>query len=171
MFDINRFSLSTKNATWKSLPVVLGTSATGYFHETISSGNSSVSVMDTSYEEAPGIKPFSMFTENNFIKFVDPDDSTKYAWARITSVANFGTLSSGLTTSTGPFKLSAPIQDGWKAAEYIATMRKTLDTTEITPVSNEMTNKRTFGLGYDSDSDKWYVIQNQNLNKSYNYIF
>ena len=166
LFDINRFSLSTKNATWKSLPVVLGTSATGFFHETISSGNGTVSIMDTRYPAESEQKVFSMFTENNFIKFVDPDDSTKYAWARITSVANSGTLSSGLTTSTGPFKLSAPVQDGWKAQEYIATMRKTLDPDEIIPVSNEMTNKRTFGLGYDTDIDRWYVIQNQNLNKT-----
>jgi len=170
LFDVNRFSLATKNAIWKSLPVVLGTSSTGYFHETITSGDSTVDVLDNSFVYTSGaltgVRPFRMFTENNFIKFVDPDDATKYAWARVTSVANFGRLSSGLTTATGPFSLSAPIQDGWKAEEYIATMRKTLETTELNAVSSEMTNKRSFGLGYDADIDQWYVISYQNLNRT-----
>jgi len=165
LYDINRYSLASKNAIWKSLPVVLGTSATGYFHETVSTGDSTVDVLDRSYSDN-GTKIFAMFTENNFIKFVDPDDASKYAWARITGVANDGRLHSGLTTATGPFSLSAPIQDGWKAVEYIATMRKIIQPAEITSISSEMTNKRTFGLGFDSDKDTWYVIDNADLNKT-----
>ena len=165
LYDINRYSLATKNAIWKSLPVVLGTSNTGYFHETVSSGSGTVDVLDRAYSDN-GTKIFAMFTENNFIKFVDPADASKYAWARITGVANDGKLHSGLTTATGPFSLSAAIQDGWKASEFIATMRKVLLTTEITSISNEMTNKRTFGLGFDSDKDQWYVISNADLNKT-----
>jgi hypothetical protein len=164
LYDINRYSLASKNAIWKSLPVVLGTSATGYFHETVSTGDSSVEVLDTSYSDN-GTKIFAMFTENNFIKFADPDDASKYAWARITGVANNGTLHSGLTTATGPFSLSAPIQDGWKAVEYIATMRKIIQPAEITSISTEMNNKRTFGLGFDTDKDTWYVIDNADLDK------
>jgi len=170
LYDINRFSLDTKNAIWKSLPVVLGESATGYFHETISSGDSTVDVLDRQFKYEggvnDGVRPFRMFAENNFIKFIDPDDATKYAWARITGVANDGKLHSGLTTATGPISLSTPVQDGWKAAEYIATMRKVLVTSEVAAVSAEMAAKRSFGMGYDSDVDEWYIIQYQNLDKT-----
>lgn len=158
--DVNKFDISSKNARWKSLPVVLGEAQTGYFLETTSDIGNAV-VMDTSF----GLG-FEEFAENNFIKFVDPDDSTKWKWTRIVSVANNGQLSSGLTTSTGPFKLAAPVQDGWRADEYIATMRKVINTSEKSDIRAEMSNKRTFGLGFDPAQDRWYVILNADLDKT-----
>ena len=158
--DVNKFDNSTKNAVWKTLPVVLGEGSTGYFLETTSDPGNSV-VMDTTF----GLG-FEEFAENNFIKFVDPNDSTKWKWTRIISVANNGQLSSGLSTSTGPFRLSAKVQDGWRAEEYIATMRKIIATTEKAEIRAEMQNKRTFGLGFDPARDRWYVILNANLKKT-----
>ena len=156
--DINQFDLTTQNAIWKTLPVVLGTNATGYFHETTSdAGNTSV--LDTRY---PG---FEMFAENNFIKFADPIDASKYKWARIVGVANSGTLHSGLSTATGPIKLSTPVQDGWKVTEYIATMRKTPNQSEITAITAKMNSKQQFGLGFDISNNSWYVIDKIDLDK------
>lgn len=158
--DVNKFDIVTKNAIWKTLPIVLGTGQTGYFLETTSDAGNSV-VMDTSF----GLG-FEEFAENNFIKFVDPTDSTKWKWTRIVSVANNGQLSSGLSTSTGPFKLAAPVQDGWRASEYISTMRKLINTSEKTAIRSEMSQKRTFGLGFDPERDRWYVILNADLDKT-----
>lgn len=158
--DVNKFELKSKNAVWKTLPVLVGAGQTGYFLETTSDpGNSSV--LDTSFGAG-----FEAFAENNFIKFVDPDDVTNYKWTRIVSVANNGLLSSGLSTSTGPFKLATPVQDGWRADEYIATLRKIINTSEKTTIRNEMSNKRTFGLGFDPELDQWYTILNADLNKN-----
>jgi hypothetical protein len=156
-YDNNHFDLSTKNAIWKTLPAVTGKANTGYFTETTSDpGN--VSIMTTEYQSG-----FEAFEPNNFIKFVDTTDVSKYKWARIVSVHDNGTLYSGLTTSTGPFALSAPIQDGYRAEEYIATMRKLLNADEKRLITAEMTNKRTFGLGYNATLSRWYVIQNKDL--------
>ena len=158
--DVNKFSIRTKNAVWKTLPVLTGAGQTGYFLETTSDlGNSSV--LDTSFGAG-----FENFTENNFIKFVDPDDATNYKWTRIVSVANNGLLSSGLSSSTGPFKLATPVQDGWVADEYIATLRKIINMSEKNAVRTEMSNKRTFGLGFDPALDQWYVILNADLDKT-----
>jgi len=163
--DVNKFDISSKNAIWKTLPVLLGEGQTGYFLETTSdNGNSSVLATDTG-NVSNGIT-FREFASNNFMKFVDTEDATKYKWTRIVSVANNGRLSSGLNTSTGPFQLAAPIQDGWRATEYIATMRKTLSDGEKAAIRAEMGNKRTFGLGYNPELDRWYVILNENLNKT-----
>jgi len=157
--DIDKFNIKTKNAVWKTLPVVTGTNQTGYFLETTSDpGNSSV--LDTSFGFG-----FEEFAENNFIKFVDTNTPSKYKWTRIVSVANNGLLSSGLSTSTGPFKLAAPVQDGWRAEEYIATMRKVINTSEKVAVQNEMKNKRTFALGFDPALNRWYVILNADIDK------
>lgn len=155
----NKFDISAKRAIWKTLPVVSGTSLTGYFEESISDpGNTSV--LDNTYSG------FEMFNENTFMKFVDPADQTQYKWARIVSVDNNGTLSSGLSTSVGPFLLSSNVQNGWQPREYIATMRKTFTTSEKTLIKDEMDNKRTFGLRYDTEADVWYVISNENLDKT-----
>lgn len=155
----NKFDLSGLGTIWRTLPVVSGTSLTGYFDETISDpGNTSV--LDNTYSG------FEMFNENTFMKFVDPADQTQYKWARIVSVDNNGTLSSGLSTAVGPFLLSTDVQNGWQPYEYIATMRKTFTTSEEALIKAEMDNKRSFGLRYDTDADVWYVIANEDLDKT-----
>ena len=155
----NKFNISGLGTLWKTLPVVSGTSLTGYFDESISDpGNTSV--LDNTYSG------FEIFNENTFMKFVDPADQTQYKWARIVSVDNNGTLSSGLSTAVGPFLLSSDVQNGWQPYEYIATMRKTFTTTEETLIKAEMDNKRSFGLRYDTSADVWYVIANEDLDKT-----
>ena len=158
--DTQKFDLSTRNAVWKTLPVVFGTSSTGYFEETTSDpGNINILVNSVG-------GGFEMFTENNFIKFVDPQAQSNYKWVRITNVVNNGALSSGLTTATGPFRLSAPVQGGWRADEYIATMRKVFSSAEVFNIKQEMDNRRTFGLGYEPELDSWYIIPNADLDKT-----
>ena len=93
-------------------------------------------------------------------------DIAKFKWVRIVSIDNNGTLSSGLSTSVGPIKISAKVDHGWKAMEVIATIRRTFLNTEVTAIITELENKRTFGLGYEPTDDSWYVIANADLNKT-----
>ena len=153
-----KFDLNFKSATWKVLPVVSGENNTGYLEE------SATAVTGTPLNNTNPL--FKMFVEGNFIKFADPTDPAQYKWVRIVSVANNGLLSSGLSTSTGPIRLSAPVQNNWQAVEYISTMRKTFTSQEVNVIKEEINNKRTFGLGYDPDADIWYVISNENLNRT-----
>jgi len=162
-YNDSKFDISSINATWKSLPIVSGLSLTGYFEETISSpGNASI--LDNTYSG------FELFTENNFLKFVNPADQSQYKWVRIVRVNNNGTLSSGLSTATGPFQLSSAIHTGWRPYEYISTIRKTFSASEETLIKAEMDNKRSFGLRYVPDTDVWYVIANENLDKTSEWV-
>jgi hypothetical protein len=156
--DRFKFDLTFKSVTWKTLPAVSGENSTGYFEETVTNPTGAPLNNTNSL--------FKMFVENNLIKFSDPVDPVRTKWVRVVSVRNNGLLSSGLSTSIGPFALSAPVQNNWVATEYIATMRKVFTSSELAQIRNEIENKRTFGLGYDPDAETWYVIANEDLNKT-----
>ena len=153
----NKFSLKEKDIKWKTLPVTTGKSSTGYFVEKATSSNESILRNDHT--------SFMMFQENNFLRFENPVDPSQWTWARITRIDNNGLLSSGLSTSQGSFTMSDKIQHDWKITEYISTVRKEFNTVEKTNITDELENKRTFGLGFDTAKDSWYVISNANLDK------
>jgi hypothetical protein len=153
----NKFDLSGLNARWMTLPVTTGDSLTGYFLEDQTGTDN---ILDASSPL------FQMFKESNFVKFADPSDISKVKWVRIVSIDNNGLLSSGLSTSVGPVKISAKVDHGWKAMEVIATIRRTFLNTEVSAIVSELENKRTFGLGYEPTDDSWYVIANADLNKT-----
>ena len=151
------FDTSGRTINWNTLPVKTQ-NTTGYLTETtLVSGVTTTSVLINNTAET------SMFKENNFIKFVDPNNIADYKWVRITKIDNNGQLSSGLSTSTGPISLSSTVENGYKANEIIATLRKTFTATEQTTIINEINNKRNFGIGYDPSADEYYIVQNQNL--------
>ncbi len=151
------FDTSGRTINWATLPVkTLG--STGYITESTSAdGSVTTSVLINTTAET------SMFKENNFVKFVDPNNVADYKWVRLTKIDNNGQLSSGLSTSTGPITISSTVTNGWKANEIISTLRKTFTATEQTAIINELNNKRNFGLGYDPATDEYYVVQNENL--------
>ena len=166
----NSFDLETLDITWRPLPVA-NEGTTGYMTETssVTSGGSE-SVLTNTY------LTFKQIQENNFIKWVNPNDVADYKWVRIVREENAGLLTSGLSTAKGPWTLSASIPTGWKAHEIIVTLRKKLQGTEIISVQSQLENKKTFGLGYTPTyvsstllADSWYVIENENLDKTSNY--
>ena len=151
------FDTSGRTINWATLPVMTS-NTTGYLTEnTSASGVVTTSVLINATAET------SMFKENNFVKFVNPADVSKYKWVRLTRIDNNGQLSSGLSTSTGPITVSSTITNGWKANEIIASLRKTFTATEQTAIITELNAKRNFGLGYDPSLDEYYVITSQNL--------
>ena len=151
------FDTSGRTINWATLPVKTF-NTTGYITEqTVASGVATTSVLINTTAET------SMFKENNFIKFANPNNVADYKWVRITRIDNNGQLSSGLSTSTGPITLSSSIQNGWRANEIISTLRKTFTATEQTAIISELNAKRNFGLGYDPAIDEYYIVQNENL--------
>ena len=151
------FDTSGRTINWATLPV-MATNTTGYLTETtVASEVATTSVLINITAET------SMFKENNFIKFVNPNDIAKYKWVRLTRIDNNGQLSSGLSTSTGPITVSSTITNGWKANEVIAGLRKTFTATEQSAIITELNAKRNFGLGYDPSLDEYYIIQNENI--------
>lgn len=157
--DPEKFNIDQLDITFKTLPVITGKSQTGYFTETSSVPGTENVLVNT-------FTSFKMFQENNFLKFVNPQDESQTSWARIVQVDNNGALSSGLSTASGSFTISDKIQHDWKVYEYLGTMRKEFNDSEKTSISAEMESARTFALGYDTELDSWYVIQNENIDKT-----
>lgn len=155
----NKFDLSSLNVRWKPLPTE-AKSATGYMTETTSDIGGETNIMVNT------LVAFKWFQENNFIKFVNVSNLSDYKWVRIVSVTNDGSLASGLSTSVGPWTLSAEIDDNWRAEEVIVSLRKTFTDIEAQEIKDQMDAKKTFGLGYDVALDDWYIIENKDLNKT-----
>lgn len=152
----NIFDIRSLSIFWKSLPVVTGTSRTGYFTET-SSTPGTENILVNYYHL------YKMFQENNFIKFENPTDASDYVWARIVTIENNGQLHSGLSTATGPFYLSTAIKHGWQAVDFISTMRKEFLLPEQNAIITKVQEKTKFGLGYDVLTNQWYTIDSNNL--------
>jgi hypothetical protein len=155
----NKFDLSSLNVRWKALPAE-PISATGYMTETTSDVGGETNIMINS------VLNFTWFQENNFIRYVDVSDISNYKWVRITAVTNGGALSSGLSTSVGPWTVSAEITDNWRADEVIVTLRKTFSDIEALAIKDQMDGKKTFGLGYNIELDNYYIIENKDLDKT-----
>ena len=161
------FNLESLDIKWKPLPVA-PEGSTGYMTETTSvSAAGSEQILTNVYET------FKQIQENNFIKFVNPTDPADYKWVRITKESNAGLLSSGLSTSIGPWTLSDAVPLNWLAYEVIMTLRKEFDTGEISAIQQKIEDKKTFGLGYTLSNrsttllaDRWYTIDNENLDKT-----
>ena len=150
-FDLTSTSRGiATNFTWNPLPLE-AKSQTGYITETFSDGNA-VSIMTNDQDDT------KRFQENNFIKWVNNNDSSEYIWARIVKVTNNGALVSGLATSTGSWTMSTEIPQGWIATECVTSIRKIFTEAEATAIQNAVENRTTFGLGYDARLDSFYII-------------
>ena len=156
-FIPTKFATDTLNIRWKPLPVA-NQSTTGYMTETFSSSNAVVMVNNTASTK--------VFQENTFVKFVDPTNIANYKWVRITGIQNNGALSSGLSTSIGPWTLSDSVNSDWRADEVITSLRKSFTTSEQTEIESALANKSTFGIGFDLTDQSFYIISNADLLKT-----
>ncbi len=159
----DRFRLDLYNIRWNPLPVA-PTSDTGFMTETYSDSGAK-NVLTNVYTL------YSFLKENNFIKFVNPSNPSDYKWVRIISVVNNGLLASGMSTSVGPWQLSDEVPLDWVAEEVIVSLRKLFNSQEATNISSAISNRETFGLGYDLLLDNWYIIESQDLNKTGDFAF
>tara|TARA_R110000803_G_scaffold25524_4_gene60985 strand:- start:790 stop:5001 length:4212 start_codon:yes stop_codon:yes gene_type:complete len=152
------FRYETQDAVvWNPLPLS-ESSKTGYISEQFTDGNRNVLVNT--------LVATSMFKENTFLKFVDPSDLAGYKWVRIVNIENAGALSAGLSTSVGPITLSDEVDASWEVREVIVSMRKLFSTAEIGGASGfetAITNRETFGIGYNLQTDTWYKIPSTEL--------
>ena len=111
--DETKWELTGANIRWMTLPTVVSDSVTGYFLEDKTTIDSILLTNNNA---------FKMFAPNNYLKFVNPADVSQYKWVRIVSIDNNGGLSSGVSTSVGPIKISERIQQGWRADEFVSTI-------------------------------------------------
>ena len=152
----NRFNLALFNVTWQTLPKT-PSSETGYMTETITQGGTISDVNNTN----PTLK---VIQAGNLIKFVDPTDATNFKWVKIISIRDNGRRISKSSNIIGPFTLSESVDTGWLGTEVIATLRKLFFEAEAQAISDRIKAKETFGVGYNSSSNYFYVITNNDIN-------
>lgn len=150
--SLSSFTFSQTDAvTWNPLPT-RASNKTGYLTEKFSTGENNILLNNFGITRK--------LVENNFVKFVNPNDLTEYKWVRITNVRYNGQLTSGINTSRGPWTLSEEVAAGWLLLEVIVSARKQFTEQEINDIVNEIGQRRSFALGYNLTGDNWYVINN-----------
>ena len=149
---------SSDNVVWNPLPSAQK-SKTGYMTEQFSTGSRNVLV-----NNIPG--KTEILKQNNFIKWINPASPEEYKWSRIVNVDNNGLLSAGLSTSTGPWTLSEEVPAGWRATQVIVTLRKLFSISEASDIEAQIRARNTFGIGYDLQSDTFYIIPGNDLTTS-----
>lgn len=158
-FQSSKFDQFNNNVRWRPLPVTTDASQTGYFDETGSTGSSTPNILVNTDPR------YRTFRESNFLRLVNPANSTQRRWVRIVRADNNGALFSGSSAQIGPFGLSAPVPPGWRVDETIASLRKVFNQAEADAISQEIQAQRSFGLGYDLGADQWYIINSVDLNR------
>ena len=129
---------------------------TGYLTEKYSTGDRNVLLNNTTKTRRLQV--------NNFVKFVNPNDSGDYKWTRILSIENNGLLTAGVTTGKGPWTLAEEIPAGWVLRDVIVSLRRQFTITETETVEKLIRDRKTFGLGYNLNQDRWYTIPASSLN-------
>lgn len=147
--NTNVFDLSSLNLTWNTRPAKVKND-TGYFFD----GVSAINVQFSQYQYIrPGAK----------IKFMNPVNATDQIVVVVKSIVNFGLPINTAITTIGPIELSAEVPNNWKAVSVIPAFRTELTEQEVLNIVAEMDLINPFGIGYDLDLDKWYVITGDNL--------
>tara|TARA_B000000557_G_scaffold73172_2_gene58080 strand:+ start:5277 stop:9740 length:4464 start_codon:yes stop_codon:yes gene_type:complete len=151
----NKFLLDQYGIKWNTLPKT-DRNDTGYLTETFTNVGT-VSDVNIANPNLALIQP------GHLIKFVDPNDITKYQWVKIVSIRDNGRRVSSSTTADGPFRLSENVKDGFLGNEIITTLRTRFYEVEQARLKTAIERKQTFGLGYDATADLFYIINNNNL--------
>lgn len=102
----------------------------------------------------------SYIKEGCLIKFMNS------GWAGVVSIIGQGDgiSSSGiLANGQGAVTLDTNVTSGDLVQSIISAWRTTFNNEEIASIATQIDRKQTFGIGYNTDSAKWYVISNDDL--------
>jgi hypothetical protein len=100
-------------------------------------------------------------TSGSLIKF------SQSGWTSVVLVIGSGTgsnLTGMVTPGVGAVTLASAIANGDQIVSIYPAFDTTLNSVEITNITNALNLKQTFGMGYNTLTNLWYIIQNNNLN-------
>lgn len=142
----------TQRYVWRTLPNQLyGTS--GYFYDTVT--NKVLKVAGS------GEDHYAKFIRNNSVIKLG-DGSGNIIWATVKDVFNDGYVDPTIT-SNGAISLSNVVRNGWYLISVIPGFRKNISDSEAFDISQVLENNRSFGLRYDYMTDKWIIIEQDNI--------
>jgi len=107
----------------------------------------------------------SYFTPNDLLT-TTPDETTKnYIWAKVISITGDGSNGGqgALSNGNGPILISKQIPSGSIIEEIIPAFESILPIAIQSEMVDIITATRNMGLGFDSTTREWYIIEDSNL--------
>ena len=150
----NTFNIEGFDISWNTLPKKTSGNS-GYLTETYTT--------NTAVDLNTANNLFKIIQPGNVLKFHNPNDISEFIWAKVVSISNNGVRQASSTAVTGPIGLDRNIPNGWKTNEVIVVLRKTLFVLEKTELAEAIARKETFGLRFDPITNRYYIIENNNL--------
>lgn len=105
-------------------------------------------------------------------KFISQGALVKFKKAGWVTVNNVdGTGAAFLNSNEGPVRLNEVVETGDSAIRLLPTIRRELSVAEYDMLTQLISAKRTFGMGWDFVERKWYFIDSAKMNLSGSYDF
>lgn len=163
-------SVSSLNITWKKTTTATN-QTTGYF---VNEFEFPISVSSFTQGLMKYVEPGALvkfeppagryFDKDNNIKLGSPStlgDKT-YIWTKVISVVEDGTVVDTVT-GLGPITFNDNIPEGVKLVQIIPILNTSIVPDVVNQIVDQAFSYKTFGLRYDTDSRRWRVIINNNL--------
>lgn len=105
-------------------------------------------------------------------KYITPGALVKFkkaGWITVNLVE--GTGATFLNTNEGPVRLNEVVDTADVALRILPSLRRDFNTIEYEQLANQINARRTFGIGWDFNEDKWYFVDGSRMNLSGVYDF
>jgi hypothetical protein len=163
-------SVSSLNITWKKTTTATN-QTTGYF---VNEFEFPISVSSFTQGLMKYVEPGALvkfeppagryFDKDNNIKLGSPNtlgDKT-YIWTKVISVVEDGTVVDTVT-DLGPITFNDNIPEGVKLVQILPILNTSIVPDVVNQIVDQAFSYKTFGLRYDTDSRRWQLIINNNL--------
>lgn len=163
-------SVSSLNITWKKTTTATN-QTTGYF---VNEFEFPISVSSFTQGLMKYVEPGALvkfeppagryFDKDNNIKLGSPNtlgDKT-YIWTKVISVVEDGTVVDTVT-GLGPITFNDNIPEGVKLVQILPILNTSIVPDVVNQIVDQAFSYKTFGLRYDTDSRRWQLIINNNL--------
>lgn len=98
--------------------------------------------------------------KNSIIKLGDGQGNV--IWTTVRDIFNEGFVDVNFATQ-GSIHLTDIVRNGWFVISIIPGLRKNINDNEAFKITQALESNRTFGLRYDLLSDKWVIIEQDNM--------
>lgn len=102
-------------------------------------------------------------TDGAVVTLYDPADPLNTKSTSVKSLIRAGNPIDPTITTEGPIVLGSEIANLWSVGSVLPNFRTVLRQPEKEDIQDEFDAKRTFGIGYDLNSDEWYVIRDETI--------
>ncbi len=162
----------TYNFTFSGTPVIWQQSSNSIYSSTGRfARTASIPQTDDAWEDAAIVLGVHA-PETSVEKFISQGALVKFkkaGWVTINNVD--GTGSAFLNSNEGPVRLNEVVTTGDSVIRLLPTIRRELSVAEYESITQLISSKRTFGIGWDFVERKWYFVDSAKMDLSGSYDY